>query len=194
MIRKALPSSSAFLPRIAAVPPTAAAAAAVTPRSITNTITWLRSAADHDVVGMVAGQETYGFFAVFIGEALWSFLQAPPFDHAKVLIPAMIAYGVLIAIAGPMVTSGDATSVTLGFDITTGTSIFLGTLYVIRLLAPYSQSPKEIAFLGLLLLAAGFFSFLQNLLTNEFVALPSQPGIEMPKLLFDVPKSFEPID
>ena len=85
-------------------------------------------------------------------------------------------------------------SVTLGFEIATGTSIFLGTSYVIRLLAPYSPSPKEIAFLGLLLSAASFFSFSQNLLTNEFVALPSQPGTEMPKLPFDVPKSFEPID
>ena len=28
---------------------------------------------------------------------------------------------------------------------------------------------------------------------NEFVALLSQPGIEMPKLPFDVTKSFEPI-
>ena len=57
------------------------------------------------MVGMVAGQETYGFSAVVIGEAMLSFLQAPPFDHAKVLIPAMIASGILIAIAGPMVTS-----------------------------------------------------------------------------------------
>ena len=100
------------------------------------------------MVGMVAGQETYGFVAaVVIGEALWSFLQAPPFDHAMVLIPAMIASGTLIAIAGPMVTSGDATSVKLGFEIATGTSRFLGTSYVIRLLAPYSTSPKEIALL-----------------------------------------------
>ena len=193
-MRKALPYSSAFLPWIAAVPRTASAAAAVTPRRTTTTTTWLRIVVDIDVVGMVAGQETYGFFAIVIGEALWSFLQAPPFDHSKVLIPAMIASGILIAIAGPTVTSGDATSVTLGLKITTGTSIFLGTSYVIRILAPYLPSPKEISFLGLLLSAAGFFRFLQNLLTNEFVALPSQPGIEMPKLLFNVPKSFEPID
>ena len=93
------------------------------------------------MVEMVAGQATCGFVAaVAIGEAVWSSLRAPSFDHAKALIPAVTASGILIAISGPMVTSGDAT---LGFEIATGTSIFLGTSYVTRLLAPYSPSPKE---------------------------------------------------
>ena len=90
-------------------------------------------------------------------------MHAPSFDHAKALIPAVTASDIRIAISGPMVTSGDAT---LGFEIATGTSIFLGTSYVIRLLAPYSPSPKEIALLPA-----------QNLLMNEFV--PSLPGIVM---------------
>lgn len=132
---------------------------------------------DLDVVGLVAGQENYGLAAVCIGEALWSFLQAPSFDHAKVLVPAGVAAFVLVLVSGPMVTSGDASQVGLGLGIATAVSVGLGASYVARLIAPYSPSPKEIAFLGLLVAIAGFFSFSQNLVVDGFFALPSLPAL-----------------
>lgn len=137
---------------------------------------------DLEVVALVAGQETYGFAIVAVGEALWSFLQAPSLDHAKVLVPAAVAALVLVLAAGPMVTSGDPSSVTLGLEIATGVSVLLGASYVARLAAPYSPSAKEIAFLGLLVALAGFFSFSQNLVVDGFVTLPSLPSIPMPSL------------
>ncbi|KAK1744165.1 hypothetical protein QTG54_004698, partial [Skeletonema marinoi] len=76
--------------------------------------------ADLDTVALVAGQENYGFAVVALGEALWSFGQAPSFSNAKVFIPAVIAAGVLGAVSGPMITSGDASSVALGLEIATG--------------------------------------------------------------------------
>ena len=183
VVRKAPSSSFAFLPRISAVPQTAAAALMRT----TTTTTLLRSAADLNVVGMVSGKETYGFVVVAIWKTLWLFLQETLFNHAKVLITAITASGILIAISSPMVTFGDATSVTLGLEIATGMSILIGMLYVIHLLALYLPSLKEIAFLVLLLLASGLFSCPHILLTNKFVDLPSLTGIEMLKLPFDVP-------
>mmetsp|Transcript_15394 Transcript_15394/g.31124 ORF Transcript_15394/g.31124 Transcript_15394/m.31124 type:complete len:259 (-) Transcript_15394:108-884(-) len=140
-------------------------------------------ALDLDVVALVAGQETYGLAIVALGEALWSFLQAPSADHAlKTFGPAGVAAVILVAVSGPMVTSGDASSVTLGLEIATATSMLLGLSYLARLLAPYSPSPKEIAFLGLLISLAGFFSFSQNLVVDGFIALPSLPSIPLPQL------------
>lgn len=81
-----------------------------------------------------------------------------------------------------MVTSGDPSSVALGLEIATGVSVFLGASYVARLVAPYSPSPKEIAFLGLLVAFAGFFSFSQNLVVDGFVTLPSIPLPSLPSL------------
>ena len=142
---------------------------------------------DLEVVSLVCGQENYGLAIVALGEALWSFLQAPSADHAlKTFGPAAVAAVVLVAVSGPMVTSGDAASVTLGLEIATGVSMLLGLSYLARLLAPYSPSSKEIAFLGLLVSLAGFFSFSQNLLVDGFVALPSIPLPKLPSLDIDL--------
>jgi hypothetical protein len=142
------------------------------------------SAADVDlnIVALVAGQENYGLAVVCMGEALWSFAQAPSLDHAKVLIPASVAALVLVAVSGPMITSGDAASVTTGLFIATGVSVGLGVSYIARLAAKFSPSSKEIAALGLLVAIAGFFSFSQNLVVDGFVVLPSLPSIELPSL------------
>lgn len=137
-----------------------------------------------DTISLVAGQENYGLAIVCVGEAIWSFLKAPSLEHAKVLVPAALAALILVVVSGPMVTSGDPASVSLGLEIATGVSVLLGASYVARLLAPFSPSPKEIAFLGLLVSIAGFFSFGQNLLVDGFVTLPSLPSIPMPSLPF----------
>jgi hypothetical protein len=138
--------------------------------------------ADLDTVALVAGQENYGFAAVALGEALWSFAQAPSFSNAKVFIPAVIAAGVLGAVSGPMITSGDASSVALGLEIATGVTVLLGASYLARLLAPFSPSPKEITFLGLLFVIAGFIAFSQNLVVDGFVTLPNLPSIPLPQI------------
>jgi len=135
-----------------------------------------------EVVGLVTGQENYGFAIVALGEAFWSFSQSPSLSHAKILIPAAVAAVILFFVSGPMVTSGDAGSVALGLEIATGVSVGLGASYLARLLAPFSPSAKEIAFAGLLVALAGFFSFSQNLVVNGFVTLPSLPSIPLPSL------------
>lgn len=136
---------------------------------------------DLEVVALVAGQENYGLAVVALGEAIWSFLEAPSVSHAKVLIPATIAAIVLVAVSGPMVTNtADPAAIKLGLEIATGVSVGLGASYIARLLSPYSPSAKEIAFLGLLVSIAGFFSFSQNLVVDEFITLPSLP--ELPNI------------
>ena len=118
-----------------------------------------------------------------MGEALWSFAQAPSFDHAlKTLGPAILAAGILFVVSGPMVTSGVLSSVGTGLFIATAVSVGLGASYTARLYAPFSPSPKEIAALGLLVSVAGFFSFTQNLIVDGFVTLPSLPSVELPSL------------
>ena len=67
-----------------------------------------------------------------------------------------------------MITSGNADSVALGLEISTLISFLLGSSYVARMVAPYSPSPKEAAFAGLLVAIAGFFSFSQNLVVDGF--------------------------
>ena len=148
---------------------------------------------DLNVIGLVAGQENYGLAVVCLGEALWSFLQAPSLSHAKVLVPAAIAAVTLVLVSGPMITSGEAASVGTGLWIATAVSVGLGMTYVLRLLAPFSPSPKEIAALGLLVAVAGFFSFSQNLLVDGFVQLPSielpsLPSIELPEINLEQPE------
>ena len=81
-----------------------------------------------------------------------------------------------------MITSGDLSSVGTGLWIATGVSVGLGASYGFRLLAPFSPSPKEIAFLGLLVAVAGFFSFSQNLVVDGFVTLPSIPLPSLPSI------------
>ena len=137
-------------------------------------------ATDLDVIGLVAGQENYGLAVVCVGEAIWSFAQAPSLSHAKVLVPAVVATGLLVGISGPMITSGDASAVATGLWLATGVSVGLGVSYVLRMLAPVSPSPKEIAAFGLLVAVAGFFSFSQNLVVDGFVTLPSLPVLTLP--------------
>ena len=67
-----------------------------------------------------------------------------------------------------MITSGNADSVALGLEISALISFLLGSSYVARMVAPYSPSPKEAAFAGLLVAIAGFFSFSQNLVVDGF--------------------------
>lgn len=136
------------------------------PRSISSTK--LQVTPDLDMVALVAGQENYGFAIVSLGEAIWSFAQAPSLSHAKVLAPATIGAVILFAVSGPMITSGNADSVALGLEISTGVAALLGASYVARMVAPYSPSPKEAAFAGLLVAIAGFFSFSQNLVVDGF--------------------------
>jgi hypothetical protein len=152
---------------------------------------------DLSVIGLVAGQENYGLGIVCIGEAIWSFISAPSFSHAKVVfIPAGIAALVLFVISGPMITSGDVNSISVGLWIATATSVGLGVSYIARLVSSFSPSPKEIAAFGLLVAIAGFFSFAQNLFVDGFVSLPSfpslptLPSIEFPNLndLIDSPQ------
>lgn len=141
-----------------------------------------------EVIALVAGQETYGLAIVAMGEALWSFLEAPSLSHAKVLIPATIAAVILVAVSGPLVTNAsDPESIKLGLEISTGVSIGLGASYLARLFAPYSPSAKEIAFGGLLVAIAGFFSFSQNLVVDGFIQLPSLPQLPsiFPENAFD---------
>lgn len=145
-------------------------------------ITRLQAIPDLDTIALVAGQENYGLAVVCVGEALWSFSQAPSFDHAKVLVPAAIAALVLAIVSGPMITSGDINAVGTGLWIATGVSIGLGASYVARLAAPFSPSAKEIAAFGLLVAVAGFFSFSQNLVVDGFVTLPSIPLPSLPQI------------
>ncbi len=158
--------------------------------TITST-TSLEATPDLEVVALVAGQENYGLAIVAMGEAFWSFLEAPSLSHAKIFIPATIAAIILVAVSGPMVTNvSDPAAIKLGLEIATGVSALLVASYLARLLAPFSPSAKEIAFGGLLLAVAGFFSFSQNLVVDEFVQLPSiplpsLPTIEFPSIDFD---------
>jgi hypothetical protein len=135
---------------------------------------------DIDVTALVVGQANYGFALVCLGEALWSFLQAPSLDHAKVFIPAGVAAVVLFAVSGPMITSGEVGSLGTGLFIATGLSVALGASYVARMVSPFSPSPKEIAFLGLIVAIAGFSLFSQNLIVGGFVTLPSIPLPALP--------------
>lgn len=103
-------------------------------------------------------------------------------SHAKVLVPAIIAAIILVAVSGPMITSGaDVATTGLGLEIATGVSVLLGASYVARLVAPFSPSAKEIAFGGLLIAVAGFFSFSQNLIVDGFINLPTLP--QLPSIL-----------
>lgn len=143
----------------------------------------LKATPDYEVVALVAGQENYGFAIVALGEAIWSFSQAPSMSHAKVLLPASIAAVILVAVSGPLVSNAsDPAAQALGLEIATAVSLGLGASYIARLLAPFSPSAKEIAFLGLLVAIAGFFSFSQNLVVDGFISLPSLPSIPLPSL------------
>jgi hypothetical protein len=148
------------------------------------TVTALHAAVpDLDTIALVAGQENYGLAVVLMGEAFWSFGKAPSVDHGvKTLVPASIAAVVLVAVSGPMITSGSAASVATGLWIATGVSTAMGAIYLARCLASYSPSPKEIPAFGVLVALAGFFSFSQNLVVDGFVSLPSIPVPSLPSI------------
>jgi len=138
---------------------------------------------DLDTIALVAGQENYGLAIVLLGEAIWSFSKAPSVDHGlKTLLPAIVAAAALGIVSGPMITSGDAGSISTGLFIATGVSVAMGVFYAARLSAPFSPSPKEIPALGLVVAFAGFFSFSQNLVVDGFIVLPSLPTINLPSL------------
>jgi hypothetical protein len=140
---------------------------------------------DLDTIAMVVGQENYGLILVLLGEGIWSLSKAPSIDHAiKTLVPAIIAAVVLGAVSGPMVTSGDPSTVTTGLFIATGVSVAMGAVYLARCLT-FSPSPKEIPAGGVIVAVAGFFSFSQNLLVDGFVTLPSIPLPSLPT--FELP-------
>lgn len=111
------------------------------------TTTALSASPDLEVIALVAGQENYGLALVAFGEGLYSFLQAPSLSNIRVVIPPAIAAVVLAAVAGPMITSGAAESVGTGLWVATGVSMGLGASYVLRLLAPPSDTyvPKEVS-------------------------------------------------
>jgi hypothetical protein len=131
------------------------------------------------VISLVAGQGNYGFALVCLGEAVWSFTQAPSLDHAKIFIPAGISAIICVAVSGPMITSGDMGSLGTGLAICTGLSFALGASYVARMIAR-SPSPKEIAFFGLVVAILCFSFFSQNLVNNGFVTLPNIPLPALP--------------
>ena len=140
--------------------------------------TKLQATPDYETISLVTGQENYGLAIVALGEAVWSFSEAPSLSNAKVFIPAAIAAIILVSVSGPMVTNAaDPAAIGLGLEIATGISVFLGLSYIARLLAPFSPSAKEIAFLGLLVSIAGFFSFSQNLVVDGFINLPDLPKL-----------------
>jgi hypothetical protein len=142
------------------------------------------AAPDLGIVSLVAGQYNDAFAVVCLGEAFWSFFKAPSVDHGiKTIGPAAVAALVLVLVSGPMMTSGgDVSSVGTGLWVATGVSTALGGAYLARLFAPFSPSPKEIAFLGLMVAIAGFFSFSQILIVDGFVTLPSITLPSLPSL------------
>eukprot|EP00529_Nitzschia_sp_RCC80_P029905 CAMPEP_0113447660 /NCGR_PEP_ID=MMETSP0014_2-20120614/4354_1 /TAXON_ID=2857 /ORGANISM="Nitzschia sp." /LENGTH=307 /DNA_ID=CAMNT_0000338825 /DNA_START=366 /DNA_END=1289 /DNA_ORIENTATION=+ /assembly_acc=CAM_ASM_000159 len=136
-----------------------------------------------ETIALVAGQENYGLAIVLLAEGIWSFVKAPSFDHAlKTLVPSTIAAVVLVAVSGPAITSGSPDQVSTGLAVATAVSVGMGGVYVARLAAPYSPSPKEIPALGLLVAVAGLFSFGQNLIVDGFVTLPSIPLPSLPTI------------
>ena len=105
----------------------------------------LAASLDVDTIGLVVGQENYGLAAVCVGEAIWSFAQAPSMSNVKVLLPGVLAALVLGLVSGPMVTSGDTGSIGTGLFIATAVSIALGASYFARfvLFRGVTQSAKE---------------------------------------------------
>lgn len=87
---------------------------------------------DVEMIGLVVGQENYGLAVVSLGEAVWSFAQAPSLSQLKVFLPGVLAAIVLTAVSGPMVTSGDLESIGTGLSIATVVSISLGLNYAAR--------------------------------------------------------------
>lgn len=147
----------------------------------TTTSTTLYAAPDLDVISLVVGQENYGLGIVCLLESAYSFFSVPiTLSNAiRTIIPGAIAAIVLFAVSGPMIASpgADLNSIGTGLWVATFVTVALSINYITRLIASYSETPKEVAALGLLVAIAGFFSFGQNLIVDGFVTLPS---IELP--------------
>jgi hypothetical protein len=147
---------------------------------------------DLEVISLVVGQANYGLAIVCVAEGIWSFLSAPPSisNAIRVVGPNIIAAIILVALSGPMITSLStsavdaatvASSIGNGLYIASAVTIGLGINYLLRLFSPFPDTPKEIAFLGLLVAVAGFFTFSQNLIVNGFITLPSI-DIQLPSI------------
>jgi len=144
--------------------------------------TKLRSGTENiDLISLAGEQENFGFAIVFLGEAIWSFIQRPSLSHAKILAPAILNAAILILVAGPPISSRDPTSLAFGLEVATACSFVMIGSCALRLANP-SPSPKEAAALGLIIAFAAFFSFSQNLLVGEFVTFPSIPLPHLPEI------------
>ena len=77
---------------------------------------------------------------VTIIESIWSFSQAPSFDHAKVFVPATVAAAILVFRSGLLITSQNAGIIVLELKITATISILFGASYIARLVAPFNSS------------------------------------------------------
>jgi len=132
-----------------------------------------------EVTSLVTTQEALGLAVCTTGEALWSLSQAPTVSQAlRVLGPALVASGILVIAAVPALQ--DTSNIGTGLTIASVVSLTLLVSYSLRLVSPVSESPKEIAFLGLLLSIAGTASFVQNLVVAGYVTLPTLPSIALP--------------
>jgi hypothetical protein len=140
-------------------------------------------ATDMSVISLVAGQENYGLAVVVVAEGIVSlFKQGLSLGNVlRTVAPTILAAAVLVVVSGPMITSGVAGSVSTGLGIASAVSIGLLLSYISRLLTPSSSDDgsKEIAFLGVLIALAGFFSFSQNLVVDGFIQLPQ---VELPNV------------
>lgn len=136
--------------------------------------------ADYEQISLAASQENLGLGVVVLGEAIYSFTQAPSFGHAKILVPAIAAAVVLFTISGPPLDVPDVHMID-GLSIAAGVSVALMVGYYLRLTFP-SPSPKENAFGGLLIGFLGFSSFVQNMFAGGWLAFPtiSLPSISLP--------------
>ena len=137
---------------------------------------------DLATMSLVTSQEVYGFGIVALGESLYSFLQEPNLSNLKVLVPGILTAVIMFAVSGPAVSDAtDINSIGFGLQIASVVSLGMGLSFVARMLAPFSPSPKEVAFLGLLVSFAGFWSFSQNLIIDGFITLPQLP-FDLPAL------------
>lgn len=137
---------------------------------------------DLATMSLVTSQEVYGFGIVALGESIYSFSKDPNFGNVKVLVPGILTAIIMFAVSGPAVSSAsDMSSVGFGLQIASVMSLGMGLSYVARMLSPKTLTPKEVAFLGLLVSLAGFSSFSQNLIINGFITLPELP-FDLPAL------------
>jgi hypothetical protein len=134
--------------------------------------------ADLSQISLAASQENTGLAIVVVGEAVYSFTQAPSLGHAKILLPAIASAVVLFMVAGPPLDVPDVHMID-GLSVAAGVSAALMGCYYLRLTFP-SPSPKENAFGGLVIGFLGFASFVQNMFAGGWLSLPALPSISLP--------------